>query len=215
MENGELPGDIIQAQPAGKQLTQQRRPAGSSHAHLQRQNQYNVQQDVQQAAHNQKHQGRPGVAQGTENTGQQVVQHGRGDAQENDEDVIVGVGEGILRRVHPDENPAAQQRRDQRYRQGNDAAEPDHVSHEPAKAIIILLTEFLGHGNGKARADTVAQSQHQEVDGAGGADACQSVHPQKFAHHNGIHHAVELLEQQSENQGHHERKNQPHRGTGC
>ena len=99
---------------------------------------------------------------------------------------------------------------DQGHRNGNGSGKPDHVAHKTAKVIIAFLTELLGNGNGKARADAVAQAQHKKVDGAGGAHTGQCVHTQKLTHHHGIHHAVQLLEQKPEGQRKHKGKHQLH-----
>ena len=176
---------------------------------------YDIQHHIHQTGQNQEHQRRPGVAQRADNAGQQIIQHGGGNAKENHPDIIVGVGEGLLRGVHPAQNGSAQGGGRQRDNQSNDGSQPDHVAHEPAKALKILLTELLGHGDGKAGADTVAQSQHQKVDGAGRANARQRVYPQKFTNHDRIHHAVKLLKQQAKQQRQHKGKNQLHGRTHC
>ena len=214
MKNRELLHDEIQAQHAGDQLAQQRRPARPRDAHIQRQNKHDVQHHVQQAAHDQENQGRFGISQRPEDARQEVIQHGRGDAQKNHENIVVGKGKRIRRGVHPEKNLAAQQRRDQRHRRGNDAGEPDHIAHEPAQPVKIPLSEFLRHGNGEPGAHAVAQSQHQERDGAGRADPRQRVHAQEFTHHNGIHHTINLLKQKPENQRQHKGKYQLHRRSG-
>ena len=214
MENREFLHDEIQAQHTGNQLAQQRRPACARDAHIQRQNKHDVQRHVQQAAHNQEHQRRFGISQRPENARQEIVQHGRGDAQKNHENIVVSIGKRIRRGVHPKEDLAAQQRRDQRHRCGDDAAEPDHITDEPAQPVKIPLSEFLRHGNGKPGAHAVAQSQHQKRNRTGRADPRQRVHTQKFPHHNGIHHTVNLLKQQSENQRQHKGKYQLHRRPG-
>ena len=214
MENREFLHDEIQAQHTGNQLAQQRRPACARDAHIQRQNKHDVQRHVQQAAHDQENQGRFGISQRPEDTRQEIVQHGRGNAQENHENIIIGKGKRIRRGVHPEENLAAQQRRYQRHRRGDDAAKPDHIADEPAQPVKIPLSEFLRHGNGEPGAHAVAQPQHQKGNGAGGADPRQRVHAQEFSHHNGVHHAINLLKQKPENQRQHKGKNQLHRRSG-
>ena len=214
MENLEFLHDEIQAQHAGNQLAQQRRPARPRDAHIQRQNKHDVQHHIQKAAHDQENQGRFGISQRPEDARQKIVQHGRGNAQENHENIVVGKGKRIRRGVHPEENLAAQQRRYQRHRRGDDAAKPDHIADEPAQPVKIPLSEFLRHGNGKPGAHAVAQSQHQKRNRTGRADPRQRVHTQKFPHHNGIHHTVNLLKQQSENQRQHKGKYQLHRRPG-
>ena len=204
-----LPAQVQQREPfynesktqkTRNQLAKEGGPAGAGNAHVERNDEYDIQHHIHQTGQNQEHQRRPGVAQRADNAGQQIIQHGGGNAKENHPDIIVGIGEGLLRGVHPTQNRSAQGGGSQRDDQGNGGSQPDHVAHKPAKALKILLTELLGHRNGKAGAHAVAQAQHQKVDGAGGADACQRVHPQKFTNHDRIDHAVELLKQQTKQQ---------------
>ena len=158
VENGEFLCHIPQAKQPGNQLCQQRSPAGTGNTHPEAQNKQEIQPHIQQAGKNQKHQRRSGIPQGTENSGEQIVEHRGGDAQENDENIVIGVVKHFLGSSHPSENPAAQDRSDQRHNAGNTHRQPDHIAHKPPQAVKVPLTEFLRHGDGKACADTVAQS---------------------------------------------------------
>ena len=213
VEHRKAPHHIPKAQHAGNQLAEQSGPAGARHAHPEGDDEHDVQHHIQKARQNQKHQRRPGIAQGADDAGKQIVEHGSRNAQEDHPDIIVGIVKGLRRGIHPGQNLTAQDGGGQGHNQGDDGAQPDHVAHEFAQAVKILLSELLRHRDGKSGAHAVAQTQHQKVYGAGGANACQSLHAQEFAHHNGVHHAVELLEEQTEEQGQHKRKNQPHRGA--
>ena len=116
----------------------------------------------------------------------------------------MGIPEGIGGGVGEFQDSAAAQGGDQCNEKRKTQAQPDHIAHKVPKTMGILFTEFLGHGNGEAAADAVAQAQHHKGDGAGGAYACQRLHPQEIAHHGGVHHGIELLE----NHAHHQRKHE-------
>ena len=158
MENGEFFCHIHKAKHTRNHLGQQRGPSCTGNAHSEVQNKQNVQRHIQQAGKNQKHQRRSGIPQGTENSGEQIVEHRGGDAQENDENIIVGVVKHFLGSAHPAQNPAAQNGGNQSHHTGNAHRQPDHVAHKPPQAVKVPLTEFLRHGDGEACADTVAQS---------------------------------------------------------
>ena len=213
-QNRVVPGDEHQAQDAGNGLGHHRGDARPGNPQLQPHDQRQIQGHVQQAGENQEQQRRPGIPQGADDAGQEIVEHGGGNTQENDENIIVGVAEGLRRGVHPVEDSAAQQGRNGGDDQREAGAQPDHGAHDPPQAVIIPLAEFLGHGDGKAGADAHAEAQHQKIDGAGGTNPRQGVHSQVLAHHHGIHHAVKLLEQQPEQQRQHEAQNQLHGGAG-
>ena len=210
MQNGELPVHIQQAQQPGDQLADERCPARTGHAHLQGHHAHNVQGHIQQAGKHQKHQRRPAVPQGAENAGEQIVEHGGRNAQEDQENIVIGIGEGALRGIHGGEDRTAADGGDRRNNQRNDAAQPDHIAHEIAQAVEVLLAEFLSHGNGKPGADAVAQAQHQEIDGARGANPRQGLHAQEIAHNHRIHHGIELLKQQPQQQRQNKRQQYGH-----
>ena len=52
----------------------------------------------------------------------------------------------------------------------------------------------MGHGDGKSITDTHAETDDQEVDGAGRAYCCQIIHTKKPSYDHGIYQIIELLE---------------------
>ena len=201
------------AQHTGDKLTQQGCPPRAGNAHMEAHNEQHIQRHVQKTGQNQKYQRCTGIAQRTNDAGQQVIQHGGGDSQEDYPDIAVSIGKGFLGIVHPAKDLSAQGGGDQGDGQGNDGAQPDHVAHKPPQSLKVLLPEFLRHRDGKTGTDTVAHAQHHEVDGAGGAHTSQRLYSQKFAYDYRIHHAVKLLEQHTEQQRQHEGQNQLHGGA--
>ena len=213
VQNGEVLRHVHKAQHAGNQLAEQSRPTGARYAHVELHNEENIQYHVQQTGENQKIQRRPGVAQGAEDAGQKVIEHGGGNAQKDQENIIVGVSKGVLRILHPDEDPPAVDGGEQGDAQRQHGGQQNHVTHVLPHAVKVTGAELLGNGNGKSGADTVAQAQHKKADGAGGTDACQRVHAQRLAHDHRVDHIIKLLEQQTQQQGKHKGKQQTHWGT--
>ena len=170
-QHREMPHHIPQAQQPGDQLAEQRGPSGPGHAHFQPHNEGQVQHHIQQAGKDQKIQRRPGIPQRADNAGEQVVQHGGRNAQKDQENVIIGVGKGIRRIAHPDQDSPAAQGGHQGDHPGEKHRQPDHIAHKFPQALKIPLAEFLSHGDGEAGADAVAQADHQKVHRAGGADS--------------------------------------------
>ena len=108
MENGEILRHVPKAQQPRDQLAQQGGGSGPGNAHMKPNNKENIQAHIQQAGKNEKVQGRSGISQGADNAGQEIVEHGSGDAQENQKNVAVRVGKGVLGVFHPDKDiPAA------------------------------------------------------------------------------------------------------------
>ena len=97
-------------------------------------------------------------------------------------------------RLHPYQNVPAQDRRHHGHDDGKGKSQPGTVGHIFAHAHIISGTEFMGHGDGKSITDTHAETDDQEVDGAGRAYCCQIIHTKKPSYDHGIYQIVELLE---------------------
>ena len=88
----------------------------------------------------------------------------------------------------------ADDRRHHGHDDGKGKSQPGTVGHIFAHAHIISGTEFMGHGDGKSIADTHAETDDQEVDGAGRAYCCQIIHTKKPSYDHGIYQIIELLE---------------------
>ena len=121
--------------------------------------------------------------------------------------VVVDVGGG----VHGGEDRAAEEQGGRRHQHCADQTAPGGAGYIPAHLGVVSRAELLGHRDGKAATQTHAAAHHQEVDGSGAADRRQRAAAQELAHDGGVHCAVELLEQQSKENGDAELKQELHR----
>ena len=81
--------------------------------------------------------------------------------------------------------------------------------------LIPERAESLRDRNGKSGTKAEAQTDHQEVYRTGGADGSQTLRPEVTADDSRIHKAVELLEQDAEQQGKRKRNNLFQRAAFC
>ena len=160
-----------------------------------------IQHDVQPGGQGQEIHRGPAVPQGPDDAGQQVVEEHRRNAQEDHEDIGVGVRVQVVRGAHGGEDGAAEQGGGHRQHQGDGGGEIGGVGREPPHLGEVLGPHLLGHGDGEAGAHPQAEADHEEVDGAGGAHRAQGLGAQQLAHDHGVHQVIELLEQQAEQGG--------------
>ena len=114
----------------------------------------------------------------------------------------------FLRRIHQAEQRPAQHRGQDGKDHAQKTAEHNRVPDAAADFFFILRAESLRNGNGKPGAQPEAQADDQEIDGAGRADGSQAFRAEKTADDGGIHKAVQLLKQHTEQQRQRKGKNQ-------
>ena len=179
-----------QTQQAGDGLRDHGRPCRALHAHAEHGDGQQVERNVQQGGENEKIDRGPGVSERADDAGDEIIKDDGGDAEENDEDVVVGIPENIVRRVHPAQHGCAQQRRGHGEHHGERSREPDAVCHKAAQLRFVALAEFLRHGDDETVADADAEAEHQKIDGARRADARKRVHAEKTADDERIYHII-------------------------
>ena len=212
-EQGITAENVMDAQDHRYALGSHRSPCCAGNAHMEAQNEQHIQRHIEQRAENQVDDRRAGIAQRTDDAKEHIVEKHDGNAEKNDENIVMGILEDVLGGVHPMEEGIAQYADQRGHHSGKHHGQHDGVGHKALHALIIPLAEFLRHGNHKAVAHTHAKAQHQKVQRTGGANACQRLHAQKLTHHDGIHHVVDLLEQHAQQQGNQKANNQPRWGA--
>lgn len=199
-QNVEFLHHVDQTANAGHALGNDGGPRGTGDAHMKYLHRNNVQHNIHSGGQQQEIQRGTGIAQRADDAGQNVVQNDSGNAQENDENIGIGFLEKVFLGIHQHQNFFAGQTGGQGDDNGKTNGQIGGVCHKFAQTDIIFLPEFLGNGDGEAGTHAGAEAQHQKVNRAGGANACQGVDAQIFAHDDGIHHIVKLLENQAAHQ---------------
>ena len=135
------------------------------------------------------------VAHGLEDARRRVVEDDEDDAAEVDAEIQNRVGQHAFRRTHPDQQVG----REQHARDGDDharhQAEGHGGVHGRAHARIIPRAVVARNDHAGPRKDAAEQPHQQKNQMAGGAHRRQRVAAQKVAHHQRVHHVVELLEE--------------------
>ena len=185
------------------------------HTHLKDEDGHKVKHDIQHRGGEQKIKRCFRVTHRTDDACEHIIEHRRGDAVKNNGDIAVGFIEKFLFGVHQKEDLLAKDAREKRYDGCDDDTEPDDVRHVSAQIFKVLLTEFLCHGNGKARADAVAKAEDEKVHGACGAHACERIYAEKTSDDEGVHHIIKLLKEQPAYQRNHKSEDQRQRLARC
>ena len=187
--------------------------AGRSHGDNHHQQQ--VQNNIAHRRNDQKYQRRPAVAHRPENARKQVIVHHAGNAPKDDDDIEVGVVENILRRLHNLQNGRGKYHADGGNRQGKQCGKLNTHRHRVAQFPLLFAAVQLGDDDGEARRQTKGRAQDKKADGAGTAHGRHGLLPHEAAHNDGIHHAVELLKQIADENGHAQGKQQPDGSALC
>ena len=199
-QDGQLLCHVDDAEHAGDELGEDRRPGRARAAHVEIEDEDEVQHDVQRRGEDQEVERAPAVAQRAHDGGGKIIEDRRRDARQDHDEVGIGVLEDVCRRLHPDEDVARQEHRHDRDDDRHGQRDPGTVGHVAAQVVLVLRAEALRHGDGKPRARARAEANDQELQGADGAHRRKGVHAQVLADDDGVHHAVHLLEQVAEDE---------------
>ena len=160
-----------------------------------------VQHHVDHRGHDQVVQGVTAVAHGLEDARRRIVEDDEDNPVKIDAEIQNGIGQHAFGRAHPDEQAGGEQH----ARDGGDhaghQAEGHRGVHGHLHARVVPRAVVARDDHAGPREDTAEQPHHQENQVAGGTHRRQRVASQKIAHHQGIHHVVELLEKVAPEQG--------------
>ena len=200
--------DVHQAGQPGAELRDHCGDGSSLHPHAEGDDKQQIQPHIQQRRQSQKHHRGAAVPQRPDQGGEQVVENGSGDAQKDDENVVVGVIQNVAGGLHPDQNLPAEHTDQDGEHQRQNHRQPNPVGHVAPQAVTVLGPKPLGHRDGNAVAHPHTESDDHKVDGAGGAHPGEGIHPQVLAYNHGIHHAVDLLKDHPQQHGNGKAQNQ-------
>ena len=161
-------GHEDEAGRAGDALGYHRGDGRPRHPCVKPQDEGEIQRDVQHRGESQKVYRGPAVAQGAQDSSQQIIEKRGGNPHEDNEDIALGIREDIAGGVHHRENGAAQKAGSHREHRGEQDGEVGRVRHMPAHAGVVARPHPLGHRDGKPAAHPHAESDDKKVDGAGG-----------------------------------------------
>ena len=190
----ELFHHIDQTRHTGDSLGDHRCPGCPRHAHVQGDNKIQIQHNINNGRQHQEYHGSLTVAGSTDHACHDIIQIHSRDTDENNKNIIISPINNIRRCLHPDQNIPAQDCRHHGHNHGKYQSQPGTVRYILTHAYIISGTEFMRYRDGKSVTDTHAETDHQEVDRAGGTHCCQIIHAKKPSYDHGIYQIIELLE---------------------
>ena len=190
-----------QGQQAADPLTQEGGPGHPGHAHVKGRHKQDVHPDVGCGGQGQEEEGRPGVPQGREDAGGNVVEKEEGQSPQVDVQIQPGGLHHLLRR--PDqlqEGPAAQKApRHQRQAQGSGGDEGG--GHGGLHLPVGPAAEELGHHHRAADVAAKGEGDEQHGDLIAVAHRRQGALPNEFSRHQAVRDVVELLKDDAAEQG--------------
>ena len=200
-ENVEMAHHVEVAQDGRHALGHQRGNGSAGHTPAQHEDAEEVEHDVEHGGEEQEPERCLAVAQRTDDAGQEVVEEGAGDADEGNQQVVVGIGEDILGRADQVQDPVAEQGSNHRQRQGHERRQLEADRHITAHGYVVARTELLGHGDAEASATAVAETQNQENHRRAGTHRRQRIDAQKLSDDGSVDHRIGLLQQVAHQQG--------------
>ena len=203
-------GDPVSAVHPGQAEKGQRRAEGlgghsgqrrAGDAHFQHAHQQQVQHHIGHRGQDEVIQRPLAVTHRLENAHGTVIQHYEQNAPEVDAQIIHRISQHLLRGVHQPE----QRRRKAHAHKGKQGAGHQTARHGGAHGALHLVlvpgAERPGDDYTHAAVDTAHEAHQQKNQRAGGGDRRQGVFPHEIAHHQGVHHIIELLEHLAQKQG--------------
>ena len=151
-QNLEMLLHIEEAQDTGDSLGDHRRPGSPGRTHFKDNDRKQIKDYINHGGQQEEIDRCAAVPQRADNAGCHIVKVGHRNSRKYNKDVAVRLVNNVLRRLHPEKDPAAEHAdRDShccRKKQG----QPGRVCRKLSKPSIISCPESLGHRNGKSAA---------------------------------------------------------------
>ena len=193
--------DIHHRRQPGDQHGNGCRQGHACHVHMEEEDEDQVQHDVHHAGDEQEGEGRAAVANAAQNTGVDVVAQIAQGAQEEDPHIADRMVPGLRRHLHEPEQQRAEENAQHRQRNSRQVQKAHRILNQRTAFFQGAAAGILARQDGDARAHAHEQAQ-EDLDGlAAGAYRRQGLGAAVPAHHQGIHRAVELLEDIAQHDG--------------
>ena len=143
-----IPGHVADAQHGADPLGHGGGERGAEHTHPEPGNERQVQHDIDHAGHDEVSDGRLRIADGTKRCGIDVVQAGKGHAQEDDAHIDVGIMHGLGLHVHQAEDRAGQRNARSHDEYGKQEPHGDRGADLLLQVLPIPGAEEIAHQHG-------------------------------------------------------------------
>ena len=195
--------DTVRTEPCEKEhetayrrdrLRKHRRPSRARNAHAEVNDEQKVETYVEHRSQYQEYQRRTAVADRAQHGRAEVVKHRRAESPINGHDIVVGIIDYVVRRIHQ-----VKQRHggDDAYRgkdNGQNDAQQQRRSDTPPDALFVPRSEKLTCLDREARGQSLNETDDEKRDRAGRAHARQGVVVYRLPDDYRVDHAVKLLE---------------------
>ena len=162
---------------------------------MERDDEENVQPDVEQRREHEEDERRAAVAERTEHIGNDIIKNRRAGAEQYHEEIGIGVGEDVLRRLHPAEYRPGKQAHERREQQRKRRRERPRHRSAPAHAGLIPCAATLAQANAEPAGQPLHEAEDKIADDARGADGGERVRAERFADDDRVGKRIEKLEE--------------------
>ena len=190
-----LPQPDDRAEDCREELAEHCRPCRARNAHMERDDEENVQPDVEQRREHKKDERRAAVAERTEHIGNDIIKNRRAGAEQYHKEIGIGVGEDVLRRLHPAEHRPGKQAHERREQQRKRRRERPRHRGAPAHAGLIPCAAALAQADAEAAGQPLHEAEDEIADDARGADGGERVRAERFADNDRVGKRIEKLEE--------------------
>ena len=190
--------EIPDAQQPRAELRDDRCERRACHAQAEHAHRQQIEDNIDGRGRSQEPHRRFAVAQRTQDARTHIIKDRRGDADENNEDIVERVVHLLLRRSHEAQQPARTRKRHGQQHRRHNKSQPDTARHIAAQLPVLARAERLRQRNGHAGTQTAAKAEHKEVDRPCRPDAAQRHYAQRMADDRRIDQRIYLLQKKPE-----------------
>lgn len=194
-DTGLRPGQTDDHEEGGYKLCYDRSVGNACYAHLENENENEVERCVQQSADDKIIKGMAGIAYGAQDPGAHIVKHQAEQTDEIDDQIGSGFADHVIRRFHEAEHVRRHEDPDRRKDDAEDKRHDDRGMNGFFDFVFLLGAVILGDDDAGAGGKTGKESDEHIDDGVDGTDSGKSLVADIVANHPGVDHIIKQLKQ--------------------
>ena len=181
------------AEQGGDGLRDRRRKCYAVYAHAEVYDKYQIQDNIQDACHNQIYQCRDRVPQSAQDAAQDIIICKPRRSDEKDVQIRGAPVQNAVRSFQKQQKRPRQHRRHHHDKYGCQSGQYDTVSDRSGQILPVPGAEILRHHDAGPHTDPDKQDDQQVQDRSRASHRRQCIVSYKVAHHHAVHRIVQLL----------------------
>ena len=187
-------------QESGNELGNDGRICSTGNAHMKDDDEQQIENDVEDAGQNEKHQGTTGIANGAQNATADVVNEKTGNAEKVNGKISGGRGKNIIRRRHEAKHRANPQNPDDREENTQNKGHGKRGFDGRMKFFEAFSTKMVADNNPCADGKPIEKEDQHIDDDSRRANGSEGFLADKITNDNGVHSVVQHLKDVSKHQ---------------